>query len=105
MNLGRQTGGGGFGKGGSTAVPLSACWQGLLLECRTEARDGSGGDMQDGLFGQLGSGCVCGSVGTFLLVKPFFGHTGAAEITLSGCCVSVGVRGWHPPGWRCGVLL
>jgi len=48
--------GGGFGEVGSTLVPLSACWQGLLLECRKEARDGSSGDMQGGLFGQLGVG-------------------------------------------------
>lgn len=56
VNLGRQIWGGGFGEVGSTLVPLSACWQGLLLECRKEARDGSSGDMQGGLFGQLGVG-------------------------------------------------
>lgn len=33
------------------------------------------------------------------------GHAGAAEVTLFGCHVAVGVRGWHPLGWRWGIVM
>lgn len=105
VNLGRQIWGGGFGKVGSTLVPLSACWQGLLLECRKEARDGSSGDMQGGLFGQLGSGCIGGSVGTFLLVKPLVWGTQVLLKSHFLAAVLLLGSGWHPLGWRWGIVM